>query len=113
MTMLETLDFIDQLHGHIVHGWPTPSISYAALLNNRDCFPDKDPRRSFNVNFIRAAKRGWIAIGPCSKDCRERHLRITKFGQEMLALMKEKGCQTGDHVRGSARTYHFERTEVA
>lgn len=115
MTMLECLDFISQLHDWVEKQvdrpgpwcWPTRDVVNLNLNRNRAAFPrDKYLVDSFGRVLRIARARGWVAVGGCQSHCHADHVRLTTVGQEMLALMKEQGCKTGDHVEPE---YRFQR----
>ena len=104
MTMHETLNFIDALHGFIERNvsnpgpwcWPTRTLAAHNLRLNRAVFPrDKDQHvltSSFEKQVDIARKRGWMSDGPCAPHCHGRHLSVTAQGREALRLMNEQGC---------------------
>lgn len=113
MTMLECLDFVNQLHDYIESRvdrpgpwcWPTRDLVNENLKANRDNFPrDKYLVDSFGRVLRIARARGWVAVGGCSNHCHADHVRLTGVGQDMLCLMKQQGCESGDHIE-----YRFTR----
>lgn len=107
MTMLECLDFVNQLHDYIERQvdrpgpwcWPTRELVNKNLNANKAAFPrDKYLVNSFGDQLRIAKRKGWAVVGGCKDHCHADHVRLTGLGQDMLALMKDQGCKTGDHV---------------
>jgi hypothetical protein len=128
MTMREALEFLDELTKHmersiaasdarysnlkVMPKWSRPTRDQVteSLRANRAAFPrDRDATHSFTRNLAIALQRHWIAKGPCQPHCHASHLWLTDMGAQALQMMKDHGCETGDHVQPLAPVLRFER----
>ncbi len=128
MTMLEALDFLSLFTEYLENSvaahdvrfsnlkkmpkWTKPTRAQVTemLRANKAAFPrDKDVTNSFTRNVDIARKKHWMLQGPCQPHCHAAHLWLTELGSEALQMMREQGCETGEHIYLVGKVYRFER----